>query len=74
MGETAVFYSVSRGAEGFTWSTVTVPRRAGEPREREGSCTPGLSGPRVSRIEKEAFCFQPNFLYLSEKSQPKDTA
>lgn len=34
----------------------------------------GLSGPRVSRIEKEAFGFQPNFLYLSEKSQPKDTA
>lgn len=73
MGETAVFYSLSCKELGF--DRVQYAQLSGPPADRRNA--ERLSDQKYivkSTFQEPAFCFQPNLLYLSEKSQLKDTA
>lgn len=74
MGETAVFYSLSCKELGFDRVQYAQLSR---PQVDRRNATELLSDQKYivkSTFQKLAFCFQPNLLYLSEKSQLKDTA
>lgn len=74
MGETAVFYSLSCKELGFDRVQYVQLRRPEAGRRNAAELLSDQKYIVKSTFQKVAFCFQPNLLYLSEKSQPKDTA